>query len=88
MHLHPLGAGKRGEARHLAGGRERALDALGDDRLGDGAGAALVAEQIDDVGDALFGPIVDDIGGGRPVLDGWDSRRGEHAHVERAVVLE
>ena len=63
-----------------AGGRDRPFAARRHDGAGDGAGAALLAEQKDDVGEIALGALRDHVGGGRTGR--------AHAHVERPVEAE
>ena len=52
-----------------------------DDRAGDPAGAPLLAQLVDHIGQRGFVVVVDDVGGGALGV-------GTEPHVERAVVLE
>ena len=63
-----------------AGGRDRPFAARRDDGAGDGAGAALLAEEKDDVGEVALGGLRDHVGRRRT--------GGAHAHVERPVEPE
>ena len=69
-------------AQHLAAdGRQLARPAerpRGDDRLGEAAGARLVAIGPDHPRDLFFLGGIEEVGGARPVL--------AHAHVERSVL--
>ena len=58
-----------------------------DDGGGDGAGAALLAEVVEDIGEAVLLERVDQVRGGR-ALFGVPMFEREHAHVERTIVLE
>lgn len=62
------------------GRRDRCLLAGGDDRARDAARVALLAEDIDDVGELALGCLRDHVGGGRAALP--------HPHVERAAAAE
>ena len=61
-------------------GADRRFAARRDDGAGDGAGVALLAERLDDVGEIALGRRRDHIGGGRAGV--------AHAHVERTVEPE
>ena len=69
-----------GQFSQLGRARERFFAAARDDGAGDRAGAALVAQVEEDVGEVRIVFPVDDVGGGGSVL--------AHAHVERTVALE
>ena len=56
-----------GQFSQLGRARERLLAAAGDDGAGDGAGAALVAQVEEDVGEVRIVLRVDDVGGGGSV---------------------
>ncbi len=62
------------------GGHDRPFSARRHDRAGDGAGAALLAQQENDVGEIALAAFRDHVGGA------WAG--GAHAHVERAVEAE
>ena len=71
------------EGRELGRAREGLLATPGEDGAGDAAGAALLAEVVEDVGKEGFLGLVDDIGGAGPV-----AVCSGHAHVEGPVGLE
>ena len=63
-----------------ARGRDRRILARGDDGAGDGARMALLAEDVDDVGELSLGRRRNHVRRGRPLLP--------HPHVERPVETE
>ena len=62
------------------GGRDRSFAARRHDGAGDGAGAALLAQEVNDIGEVALAAFRDHVGRGRAC--------GAHAHVEGAVEAE